>query len=154
MIQNIVVTDDGSEVSDKALEFACEIAKPCGACITLLHVIEQIQDPDTMIFGNNKELIDKAKLMKLRPESLTKDTWNKRAQQKIMELREQNIKSVSKSLTGDVVKKILHYAHEESVDMIVMGSNNKLKGISKISALGSVTRKVSELADCPVVIIH
>ena len=105
MIQNIVVTDDGSEVSDKALEFACEIAKPCGACITLLHVIEQIQDPDTMIFGNNKELIDKAKLMKLRPESLTKDTWNKRAQQKIMELREQNIKSVSKSLTGDVVKK-------------------------------------------------
>lgn len=154
MIQNIVVTDDGSEVSDKALEFACEIAKPCGACITLLHVIEQIQDPDTMIFGNNKELIDKAKLMKLRPESLTKDTWNKRAQQKIMELREQNIKSVSKSLTEDVVKKILHYAHEESVDMIVMGSNNKLKGISKISALGSVTRKVSELADCPVVIIH
>ena len=154
MIQNIVVTDDGSEVSDKALEFACEIAKPCGVCITLLHVIEQIQDPDTMIFGNNKELIDKAKLMKLRPESLTKDTWNKRAQQKIMELREQNIKSVSKSLTEDVVKKILHYAHEESVDMIVMGSNNKLKGISKISALGSVTRKVSELADCPVVIIH
>ena len=154
MIKNIVVTDDGSKVSDKALEVACEIAKPCGACIILLHVIERIQDPDTMIFGNNKELIDKAKLMKLRPESLRKDTWHKRAQQKVKELREQNIKSDSKCLTGDIVKKILQYAQDDKVDMIVMGSNNKLKGISKIRALGSVTRKVSESADCPVLIIH
>jgi nucleotide-binding universal stress UspA family protein len=38
--------------------------------------------------------------------------------------------------------------------MIVMGSSNRLKGISKIKALGSVTRKVSELADWPVLIIH
>lgn len=48
----------------------------------------------------------------------------------------------------------MEYAHDEKVDMIVMGSNNKLKGISKIKALGSITRKVSELADCPVLIIH
>jgi nucleotide-binding universal stress UspA family protein len=154
MIKNILVTDDGSEVSDKALEFACEIARSCDARITFLHIIEHIQDPDTMIFRNNKELIDKAKLMNLRPESLKKDTWHKRAQQKIKELRERNIKSDSKSLTGDVVKKILEYAHDEKVDMIVMGSNNKLKGISKIKALGSVTRKISELADCPVLLVH
>ena len=67
MIGNILVTDDGTEVSDKALEIACEIAGPCGAYITLLHVIEHIEDPDTMIFGNNRELIEKAKLMNLRP---------------------------------------------------------------------------------------
>jgi nucleotide-binding universal stress UspA family protein len=30
----------------------------------------------------------------------------------------------------------------------------RLKGLSKIKALGSVTRKVSEMADCPVLIIH
>ena len=39
------------------------------------------------------------------------------------------------------------------MDMIVMGSH-RLKGISKIKALGSVTRKVSEIADCPVLIVH
>ncbi len=38
--------------------------------------------------------------------------------------------------------------------MIVMGSSNRLSGISKIKALGSVTRKVSELANCPVLIVH
>lgn len=33
MIENIIVTDDGTEVSDKALEIACEIAGPCDALI-------------------------------------------------------------------------------------------------------------------------
>ncbi len=51
-------------------------------------------------------------------------------------------------------KKLLEYARNEKIDMIVMGSSNRLKGLSKIKALGSVTRKVSELADCPELIIH
>jgi nucleotide-binding universal stress UspA family protein len=152
MIGNIIVTDDGTEVSDKALEIACEIAGPCGACITLLHVIEHIEDPDTMIFGNNRELIEKAKLMNLRPSM--ENTWHERAQEKIKKLSEQNLQSDSKCLTGDIAEKILEYSHANKVDMIVMGSSNRLKGISKIKALGSVTRKVSELADCPVLIIH
>ena len=152
MIGNIIVTDDGTDVSDKALEIACEIAGPCGACITLLHVIEHIEDPESMIFGNDKELIEKAKLMNLRPSM--ENTWQKRAQEKIKKLREQNLQSDSKCLTGDIAEKILEYAHSKKVDMIVMGSSNRLKGISKIKALGSITRKVSELADCPVLIIH
>ncbi len=82
------------------------------------------------------------------------NTWHKRAQEKIKKLRGQNHQSDSKCLTGDIAEKILEYAHDKKVDMIVMGSSNRLKGISKIKALGSVTRKVSELADCPVLIIH
>jgi nucleotide-binding universal stress UspA family protein len=152
MIRHIIVTDDGTEVSDKALEIACEIAGPCGACITLLHVIEHIEDPDTVIFENNRELIEKAKLMNLMPS--VENSWHKRAQEKIKKLSEQNLQSDSKSLTGDIAEKILEYAHAKKVDLIVMGSSNRLKGISKIRALGSVTRKVSELADCPVLIIH
>ena len=152
VIQNILVTDDGTDVSDKALEIACEIAGPCGACITSLHIIEHIEDPDTMIFGNNRELIEKAKLMNLRPSM--ENTWHKRAHKKINKLSEQNLQSDSKCLTGDIAEKVLEYAHPKKVDMIVMGSSNRLKGISKIKALGSVTRKVSELANCPVLIIH
>ncbi|MDR4489474.1 MAG: universal stress protein [Candidatus Nitrosocosmicus sp.] len=153
MIKNIMVTDDGTEVSHRALGFACEIAKPCGASITLLHVIEHIEDPDTMIFRNNQDLIEKAKLMNLGPSSV-KNTWQKLAQIKIQKLREQNIKSEYKCLTGDVAEKILEYTLNEEVDLIIMGSGYRLRGISKIKALGSVTRKVSELATCPVLIIH
>jgi len=35
-----------------------------------------------------------------------------------------------------------------------MGSSNRIKGISKIKALGSVIRKISELVYCPVLIVH
>jgi nucleotide-binding universal stress UspA family protein len=38
VIENIIVTDDGTEVSDKALEIACEIAGPCDALIVLYHI--------------------------------------------------------------------------------------------------------------------
>lgn len=77
----------------------------CFDCITLLHVIEHIEDPDTMIFGNNRELIEKAESMNLR--SSMENTWHKRAQEKIKELREQNHQSDSKCLTGDIAEKIL-----------------------------------------------
>ena len=66
MIKKILVTDDGTEVSNRALEAASEIAGPCNAQIILLHVIDLIEDPNTMIFGNNKDLIEKAKLMNLK----------------------------------------------------------------------------------------
>lgn len=152
MIQKILVTDDGTEVSNRALKVASEIAGPCAAHITLLHVIEPIEDPNTMIFENNKELIQKAKIMNIG--TTIEDPWYKRAEEMIIELGKQNIKSDSACLTGDIAEKILEYADTNKVDMIVMGSNKRLKGISKIKALSSATRKVSELAKCPVLIIH
>jgi nucleotide-binding universal stress UspA family protein len=108
MIQNILVTDDGTEISDKALKIACEIAGPCSACITLLHVIEYMEDPDTIIFENNRELIEQAKLMNLGPSM--ENTWHEQAQEKVKKLREQHLQSDSKCLTGDIAEKILEYA--------------------------------------------
>jgi nucleotide-binding universal stress UspA family protein len=80
--------------------------------------------------------------------------WIKKVQQNINKLNQQNITSESICLTGNAAEKILEYASTKKVDMIVVGSSNRLKGISKIKALGSVARKVSELADCPVLIVH
>jgi nucleotide-binding universal stress UspA family protein len=152
MIQKILVTDDGTEVSNRALKVACEIAGPCVAHITLLHITEPIEDPNTMIFENNKELIEKAKMMNL--EITMENPWHKRAEELIKKLGKRNIPCDCTCLTGDIAEKILEYAETKKVDMIVMGSSKRLKGISKIKALGSVARKVSELADCPVLIIH
>ncbi len=152
MIHNIIVTDDGTEVSDRAIEVATEIAKPCNANLTLLHVIDSIEDPDSMIFGNNRELIEQARMMSIG--RTTENGWNKRAKEKIEKLNEQRIKSDSACLTGSAAEKILEFADAKKADMIVMGSSNRLRGISKLKALGSVTRKVSELANCPVLIVH
>jgi nucleotide-binding universal stress UspA family protein len=152
MISNIIVTEDGTEVSDRAIEMASEIAKPSNAILTLLHIIDPIEDPDSMIFGNNRELIETAKTMNIA--RATENRWHKRAKEKIEKLKEQKIKSESKCLTGPVAEKILEFANAKKADMIVMGSRNRLKGISKIKALGSVTRRVSESSKCPVLIVH
>jgi nucleotide-binding universal stress UspA family protein len=152
VIQRILVTDDGTDISFRALDVASEIAGPCSAQIILLHVIDLIEDPDTMIFGNNIELIEKAKLMNLR--TTIENKWPKIAQKKISKLDELSIASESMCVTGNAAEKILECAKTKNVDMIVMGSSNRLKGISKIKALGSVTRRVSKLANCPVLIVH
>ena len=42
----------------------------------------------------------------------------------------------------------VEFANGENMDLIIMG-NVKLRGISKMKALGSVSRRVSEMASLP-----
>lgn len=49
--------------------------------------------------------------------------------------------------------RIMEVVEEEAADLIVMGSIG-LTGLSKLRALGSVSRAVSERARCPVLIVH
>ena len=58
------------------------------------------------------------------------------------------------SLNGYPSEKIIEFANNEKVDLIVIG-NVGLSGLfSKVKALGSVSRNVSERASCPVLIVH
>jgi nucleotide-binding universal stress UspA family protein len=50
-------------------------------------------------------------------------------------------------------EKIVEFANNEKVDLIVIG-NVGLSGLSKVKALGSISRSVSERASCPVLIVH
>jgi nucleotide-binding universal stress UspA family protein len=56
-------------------------------------------------------------------------------------------------VAGKPVESILKYERGLHADLIVLGSKG-LYGVGQIKALGSVSRKVSELAKCPVMIIH
>ncbi len=151
MISNIVVTDDGTESSEKAIEQASELAKQLNARLTLFHVIDNIEVPASLILGNDRVLIERAR--KSIAQALEKG-WNKRAKGRIEKLNERKIITDSKCLTGHAAETILEFADANRTDMIVMGASRRLKGVSKIKALGSVTRKVSELANCPVLIVH
>ncbi len=52
-----------------------------------------------------------------------------------------------------VSEQILKFASDNKIELIIVGSQ-RLSKISRIKALGSVSRKISENADCPVMIIH
>lgn len=79
--------------------------------------------------------------------------WDKLVEVKTHEIEDYNVPLSSELRYGTAADKILRFAKDSKVDIIVMGSR-RLKGVSKLKALGSVTTKVSEQADCPVLIVH
>lgn len=150
MISKILVPHDGTNMSDRALKKAVELAKALNAEVILLNVIEQIPIPPSLMLGGDPVLIKRAR------RSVMKELgqgWNKLVEIKQHELQNDKVTTTSASLIGHAAEQILRYARTNKPDLIVMASS-RLKGISRLKALGSVTRKVSELADCPVLIVH
>ena len=152
MISKILVPHDGTEMSDKALQKATELANAFKAQVVLLHVIEQIPVPPSLLLGNDTVLINRAR-RSLRRE--LEEAWNKMASLKIQDMKKLNVDvdATCECSAGGATEKIIQFAKKNKVDIIVMGSQ-RFKGVSKIRALGSVTRKVSEMTDCPVLIVH
>jgi len=70
-----------------------------------------------------------------------------------IKIESDNVDLTGECRYGSAAEQILRFAKNNKIDTIVMGSR-RLKGILKIKALGSVARKVSELADCSVLIVH
>lgn len=66
---------------------------------------------------------------------------------------DKEIKIENVLLHGYPPEKIIEFANEQRVDLIVIGSVG-LSGFSRVKALGSVSRNVSERASCPVLIVH
>jgi len=71
----------------------------------------------------------------------------------VSECKKNGIKGDYEVLDGHPVSAILNFSKTYDPDLIVIGSHG-LTGLSKIKALGSVSRNVSELAKCPVMIVR
>jgi nucleotide-binding universal stress UspA family protein len=152
MISRILVPHDGTEMSDQAFEKAVELAKMFKAELVLLHVIEHVLEiplPVHLIF-DDIDVINRAR--RTARKELEKG-WEKMVEVKTHEIESDNVDLTGECKYGSAAEQILRSAKTNKIDMIVMGSH-RLKGISKIKALGSVTRKVSESADCPVLIVR
>lgn len=153
MTSKILLPHDGTEISDRALDKAKEFAKAFNAELYILHVIEHIPIPPSLILGNDRRWIAESRRSIAKK---LKEGWLKMAKEKINPfLEKENIKFNTTVLTDEqsVSEQILKFATDKKVNLIIVG-NQRLNKISKIKALGSVSRKISENADCPVMIIH
>jgi nucleotide-binding universal stress UspA family protein len=153
LTSKILLPHDGTEISDKALDKAKEFAKAFNAELYILHVIEHIPIPPSLILGNDRQWIAESRRSIAKK---LKEGWLKMAKEKINPfLEKENIKFNTIVLTAEkpVSEQILKFATDKNVNLIIVG-NQRLNKISKIKALGSVSRKISENADCPVMIIH
>jgi nucleotide-binding universal stress UspA family protein len=137
-------------MSDKALEKAVELAKVFKTELVLLHVIEETPVPPSLMLGSDTVLINRAR--RSARKQLEKG-WDKMVEVKTHEIESNNLHLRGECRYGSAAEQILRFAKSNKIDMIVMGSR-RLKGILKIKVLGSVTRRVSEIADCPVLIVH
>jgi nucleotide-binding universal stress UspA family protein len=93
------------------------------------------------------QLYEKGKAIAMLTEN---DSINKEA---IASLSDQLDELMGEIDNGYPPEKIIEFAKNEQVDLIVIGSVG-LSELSKVKALGSVSRSVSERAICPVLIVH
>jgi nucleotide-binding universal stress UspA family protein len=147
MIKKILVPVDGSNHARKAIGFACDLASKYDATVYLLHVMHRSEIP--------KYVLEYIKAEKI--EESPKHVFLEKIGYGIIEaaqrdLREKGVKDVhSVVVEGDPAKRIIEFARDEGVDLIVMGS----RGLGTIEDLflGSVSHKVSHLAHCTCVMV-
>jgi nucleotide-binding universal stress UspA family protein len=155
--RKILVPHDGSKTSDKAVDAAIEFAKMSkDSHIILLHVIPEMQiqlvfewpirsrktGETTTTTGYFQELYEEIKSSAL-----------KMLESRKLKCQTAGISAETRSIVGYPSDVIIKHAEKDNVDLIVMGTTG-LRGISKIKALGSVARHVSEEARCPVLLVH
>lgn len=152
----ILVPHDGSEMSDKALEKAIEFSKSFGSEIIILHVVDNRLIPSSAILGFISEKskfedakIQTLKILKIGAEAMLKEGMEKARAYGI------NVRFIIGM--GPPAEGIADVARNENVDLIIMGSRElgreKEFGTDKLKLLGSVARKVSEIAESAVMII-
>lgn len=138
-IRKILVPVDGSACSEKAADYAIDLARMAGA---------------SLLFTNCRMAL---------PPMLGRESWEqarealvKRSEVLLQaycdKAKDEGLEATCRVLEGAVDKAIAEAADTENCDIIVMGSrgHSELEGL----LLGSVTHRVLQLAECPVTVIR
>ncbi len=158
----LLVPIDGSDKSEKALEYAIKLQQnllpSADKEIIVVNVLPHFQVPlgfeRPMRSLKTDIIISLTDFIREMNEALKKEWINHLSDiKKKYETSDIKIKTMIIGESGSVADNIISFADKENANIIVIG-NIGLSGISKIKTLGSVSRKVSELSKCPVLIIH
>ena len=150
MIGKILVAVDGSQNSDRSLDFALDIAEKYGAALTVLNVSEPpaigvVPMEPTAVSGESMVVFGKD-LLRFHEEILRKAV----AHAKIVK---PEISVSTKLREGNPVLEIVSFAKEEGVDLVVVGHQG-VGRVKEFFGLGGISEKVAHLAPCSVVIIR
>ena len=128
-----------------AVQHAYKMAAAYGASMTIFHVV-----PDTAV-----DVAGRGAKATSGPNTSVKEIKN-RAKARLEQLKKSldnpDVKIDTAVAVGKPFREVCKKAQIEGYDVIVMGS----RGLGKITGLlgGSVSRKVSRHAPCPVILIH
>ena len=135
MFKNILIPVDGSRYAERAILIVADLSEKYGSKVTVIHVAVK-------------------KVYPLAETAVVIDT--EKEGREILRKSEEQAKALHMSanymlVVGNPADEILKKAIEIKADLIVMGS----RGLSDIRAffLGSVSKKISQNAECPVLIV-
>ncbi len=138
-MKKILVAHDGSKLSDKALKKGVEISVRFDSNLTVLTVI-----PD--LYLTELSDLDRKRIM----DALTEETMI--AMEKIRStLAGKSVEAKTITRQGMPAEKILETVKKMKVDLVIVGSHGR-HGAKKF-LLGSISSKVVEYANCPVLVV-
>lgn len=149
IFSKLLVPIDGSEPSFHAARVAINIANKFNSEIIVLFVVVS---PSKSEYANLTGLVTPKQIdMIIENAKKESKTWFNRIEDIVRE-KNLNIKVSTKViLTGIAVYgEIIHYAQEENIDLIVIGTRGR-SGIKKL-LLGSTASGVVTYANCPVLV--
>ena len=172
MYSKILVPVDGSKPADKALDHAINLIKSVSNTnnnntiiktqLIILFVIPELPIPlgfekpmHSLKTGEKISLSDYVKemheAMKLNAQQILAEK-KKKCESELSnnaEIRTQVIVTDGLSISDAIID----FAKKEKIDLIALG-NVGLSGVSKVKALGSVSRAIVERSVCPVLVVH
>ena len=143
MFTTILAAYDGSDHAKEAIKTACNLAQTYGASLHIVHVPQLVGE--TMMVGYSAVPLPPS------AEELEK-AGNEMMAEALALVGTHGVEQpATKIQTGDPGRVIVEYANANTVDLIVMGR----RGLGQFGSLlvGSVTHKVSQLADCAVLTV-
>jgi nucleotide-binding universal stress UspA family protein len=144
MFDKILVPVDGSKLGKCAVEMAVELARCHGSAVFLLHVIRDLSLPEELMSMIRTGEVNQSR-MEIPADSAEIILEN--ARQRFEEAGIAEIKA--EYILGDPATKILEYAAENGVDLIVMGH----RGLGPTAGLlGGVARKLVNMTPVSVLI--
>jgi nucleotide-binding universal stress UspA family protein len=144
MFDRILVTTDGSELSNEALQTALDLARPMGSLLIVLHVISDLGFPEQrkgVPLGSNGVHLEQQHDAKGILENAIQELNYSHAKPLLLEAKNERVADV-----------IARAAHQEQVDLIVMATHGR-QGFDKL-LLGSVAERVAHLAKPPVMLVR
>ena len=147
-VTSILWPTDGSESSFKALEAAVEIAQKFSAVLYALQVVPPV--PPLVLGSAGSPTAIQGFDVPLYQQELFTGTESQLLQV-VSEKIPQEIKVISEVLVGNPADKIIEFAHENNINLIVMATHGRT-GLSRI-LMGSVTEKTIREANIPTLTI-
>jgi nucleotide-binding universal stress UspA family protein len=162
MFKKILFPYDGSSSSNKSFDYAIKFAEGIkdNLQIILLYVIPEIHLPPSYDYGMKLPYLKTTRVypkelyrsMKLNALSMLEHKKNE-FETRIRSSGRITFKTQVLYSGRNAADTIIEYANNEGAELIIIGSTG-LGGFAKIKALGSTSRRVSERAKCPVMIVH